>query len=465
MKRAGIHIRMFGAVILLIGATTLALGYAGTGIIHEFVKTRFEERISFLARYLALNAELGILIDDKDMLKRLSKNLLSENDVVGVSIWGNSDEMLSEISKEFSGTLSVIEAPVMLKESQEEIRAFQLSGNSGDTVIGKVRITYSSQGLYLLSDTIKYRFLWLSVMAGIFAIALFYFISRSLVAPITNLVRTARNVAKGDSELRAELSELPEIRELASAFNAMLDSLENSRNALEQAHRAILRQTTLAELGKFSLMIAHEVKNPLGIIKSSLDILKQDIPSDNMMVEFIEDEIRRLNRLIEDFLIFARPANPVFRTSDLNAMLRECSAKSELQMIHKNIEIVSEIPEEPCETEADPDLLMRAVGNIVKNATESNGEHHNHVRIRACCKEGFWIAEISDKGQGIEPENLEKIFEPFFTTRAKGTGLGLAFASQVIKAHRGTIVAKNSPDGGAVFTIQIPIKKDVLSVE
>jgi signal transduction histidine kinase len=462
MKRLGIHIRLFGAVILLIGATTLALGYAGTGIIQEFVRTRFEERISFLARYLALNAELGILIDDKEMLRRLAKNLLSENDVVGVSIWGNNDELLSEVSKEFSGTLSVIETPVMLKESQEESRVFQLQGNSGNTIIGKVRITYSSQGLYVLSDMIKRRFLWLSVMAGILAVAVFYFISRSLVAPITNLVRTARNVAKGDSTLRADLSELPETRELAAAFNAMLDSLENSRNALEEAHRAMLRQNTLAELGKFSLMIAHEVKNPLGIIKSSLDILKQDLPRDNMMVAFIEDEIRRLNRLIEDFLIFARPANPVFRISDLNDMLRECAVKFELQMLQKDVEIISDIPEDACETEADPDLLIRAVGNIVKNATESDGEHNNHVRIRAFCENSFWVAEISDNGHGIEPENLEKIFEPFFTTRAKGTGLGLAFASQVIKAHRGVIRADNSLKGGAVFQIKIPIIKEEL---
>lgn len=459
MRREGIHLRLLIAVIVVISATTLALGYAGTKVIHEFVKTRFEERISFLARYLALNAELGILIDDKEMLKRLSRNLLSENDVVGVSIFGTGDELMSEVSKEFAGTLSVIEAQVMLKESQEESRAFQwMSQNVNGTIIGKVRITYTARGLYVLLDTIKRRFLWMSLMAGIIAVSVFYFISRSLVAPIMNLVQTARNVAKGDSSLRAELGELPEIRELAAAFNAMLDSLENSRNALEQAHRAMLRQTTLAELGKFSLMIAHEVKNPLSIIKSSLDILKKDLPADDMMVAFIEDEIRRLNRLIEDFLLFARPGNPVFRTVNLNEMLRDCTVRFELQTLQTSVEIITDIPENTCETEADPDLLVRAIGNIIKNATESNSENNNHVCIRAFCDNGFWIAEISDNGPGIEPENLEKIFEPFFTTRSKGTGLGLAFASQVIKAHNGIIRADNKAEGGAMFQVKIPIK-------
>lgn len=454
MRRPGIHIRLLAAAILLIGATTLALGYAGTLIIHEFVKTRFEERISFLARYLALNAELGILIDEREMLRRLSQNLLSEKDVIGVSIFDSKDEPLAEVIKPFSGVLSVIESPVILKESQDESRAFQW--NPPSPVIGKVKITYTTEGLAILLDTMKRRFIWLSGIAGLFSVLIFYFISRSLVAPITQLVRTSRKVASGNLQLRADLGVLPETRELAAAFNAMLDSLENSRKALEKANLTVIRQTTLAELGKFSLMIAHEVKNPLGIIKSSMDILKKDLPADDMMVEFIEDEIRRLNRLIEDFLLFARPANPAFRPVNLHEMLRECAVRFELQTAHIPVNIQTDIPEDCCDGQADPDLLVRAVGNIIKNAMESGGQDENLIRIRAFCEKDTWIAEITDRGPGIEPDLIDKIFEPFFTTRSKGTGLGLAFASQVIKAHGGAIMAQNRPEGGAIFQIKIP---------
>ncbi len=218
----------------------------------------------------------------------------------------------------------------------------------------------------------------------------------------------------------------------------------------------MIRQTTLAELGKFSLMIAHEVKNPLGIIKSSMDILKKDIPEGDMMVEFIEDEIRRLNRLIEDFLLFARPANPAFRPVNLHEMLKHCAERFELQTADIPVTIETDIPEDNYEGLADPDLLVRAIGNIIKNAMESGGEDENVIRIRAFFEKDFWIAEISDQGPGIDPEYIDKIFEPFFTTRSKGTGLGLAFAFQVIKAHGGMITAQNSPEGGAVFQIKIP---------
>jgi len=454
VKRPGIHIRLLAAAILLIGATTLSLGYAGTLMIHEFVKTRFEERISFLARYLALNAELGILIDEKEMLKRLSQNLLSEKDVIGVSIFGTAAEPLAEVIKPFSGVLSVIESPVILKESQDESRAFQW--NPPSSVIGKVKIMYTTEGLVILLDTMKRRFVWLSGIAGLFSVLIFYFISRSLVAPITELVQTSRKVAAGNLQLRADLGVLPETRELAAAFNAMLDSLENSRKALEKANLTVIRQTTLAELGKFSLMIAHEVKNPLGIIKSSMDMLKKDIAPGDMMVEFIEDEIRRLNRLIEDFLLFARPANPTFRPVNLHEMLKHCAERFELQTADIPVIIDTDIPEDNYEGQADPDLLVRAIGNIIKNAMESGGEDENMIRIRAFFDKDFWIAEITDQGPGIDPELMDKIFEPFFTTRSKGTGLGLAFAFQVIKAHGGMITAQNSPEGGAVFQIKIP---------
>lgn len=462
MKKLGIHVRILIAAFMIISATTFALSYMGANITHQFVQTRFEKRISFLARYLALNAELGILINDKPMLKRLARNLLSEKDVVRVTILDRHDEELADISKEISGSFSVVETPVLLKESQEESKAFNWDTKSGqgEKLIGKVQITYSTGGIDQLLSTMKRRFIWLS--AGLVCLAglIFYFLSRSLVAPVTGLAQAARQVARGDLELRAQPGSLPETRELAVAFNAMLDSLARSRKALEEANEKIMRQNVLAEMGKFSLMIAHEVKNPLSIIKSSLDVLKKDpaISSNDTMVFYIEDEIQRLNRLIEDFLIFAHPAKPFFRHVDVNALLEEIVMRFELQKTGSPVEIRTRIPSEPCYSNVDPDLLIRAIGNILKNALEANGDK-GMVQVTATCLNNTWSAKIEDEGEGINPENIHKIFEPFFTTRSKGTGLGLAYATQVIQSHNGNIIAKNREQGGALFQVELPINQ------
>ena len=458
MKNPGIHVRILLAAFLLISATTFTLGYIGANIAHQFAQRRFVEHISFLAKYLALTAELGILIDDRSMLRRLAVNLMSEKDVVGVAILDSHNQELIRVPEQTAGSFPVMETPVFLTESREESKAFEYNKGSEDSLVGKVRIIYSTEGIDQLWATMITYFIWLAGGLTCLAGLIFYFISRSLVAPVKGLALAARRVAQGDRNLRAQPGTLPETRELAVAFNVMLDSLERNRRSLEEAKEQMRRQKTLAEMGKFSLMIAHEFKNPLSIIKSSLDVLKKDfaLSSDNTMIFYIEDEIMRLNRLIGEFLIFARPVAPSFRQTDLNALLREIVTRFELQKTGTPCEIRPHIPSAPCYAYVDPDLLIRAIGNVIKNAFEANGDKCV-VQVTATRLDNAWAIEIADDGEGIAPENIDKIFNPFFTTRAKGAGLGLAYASQAIKAHGGTISAENRMEGGALFRVVIPV--------
>lgn len=457
MRRPGIHFRLMMTALALITATTLAMGYMGTRISRRFVEERFDQRISFLVRYLALNAELGILLDDRAMLERLAGNLLSEADVVGVAIRDDQGTELASVSREGPREFSVKEARVFLRESLEEARAFEwdVTSELGRKVLGTVRIAYSTKGLDEMRETMKNRFVWMSGGFACLAGLIFYFLSRSLVAPVTQLVNASREVAGGSLDLRVSPGSLPETRELALAFNAMLDSLEQNRMALKEADEEMMRQSTLAEMGKFSLMVAHEVKNPLSIIKSSLDVLKRDLDAGNTMVFYMEDEIRRLNRLIEDFLMFARPARPSLRRVDVNGLLRDISDRFCLQHSGSSIRVETGIPDSPCYARVDPDLLARAIGNVLQNAAEASGEAGT-VGIRAEYTEGTWTAEISDEGPGIPPENLHRIFEPFFTTRSRGTGLGLAYAAQVIGYQGGSVTAENREIRGARFRMEIP---------
>jgi len=458
MKNLGIHVRILLAAFMLIGATTFTLGYMGANISHQFTQRRFEEHISFLAKYLALTAELGILIDDRPMLRRLAVNLMSEKDVVGVAILDSHNQELIRIPEVVSNSFPVMETPVFLTESREESKAFEYHKGSEVSLIGKVRIIYSTEGIDQLWAKMITYFIWLAGGLTCLAGLIFYFISRSLVAPVKGLAQAARMVAQGDRNLRAQTGTLPETRELAVAFNVMLDSLERNRRFLEEAKEQMRRQKTLAEMGKFSLLIAHEFKNPLSIIKSSLDVLKKDfaLSSDNTMVFYIEDEIMRLNRLIGDFLTFARPVAPSFHHTDVNALIKEIVTRFELQKTGMPCKIWSDIPSVPCYADVDPDLLIRAIGNIIKNAFEANGDKCVvHVKVAGLANN--WTIEIADDGEGIAPENIDKIFNPFFTTRAKGAGLGLAYAFQAIKAHGGVISAENRMEGGAMFRINIPL--------
>jgi signal transduction histidine kinase len=467
VKKPGIHARIIFSAFVVIFATTLTLDFVSVHITGKFMHKRFKDRISFLARYLALNSEVGVLIGDKSGLNSLALNLLGEEDVAQVEIMDNQRKVLVDLKRDVPGPLSEIESPILFKRYRDEsmvifsdqITPFGKQKIPGTEQIGTVRIHFSTHGIQQLMWTLTEQFLWFSSMLVILSGMLFYFISKSISVELKQLVTTTQQVARGDLSLRAKSGRLPEIRELSQAFNAMLDSLEMSREALDRVNREMVQQKTLAEVGKFSLMVAHEVKNPIGIIKSSMDILKRDlgVSSDNMLVSYIEDEIRRLNRLIEDFLLFSRPAKPKMQNLDLNEMLRDVISRFQVQNINADIEIEAQIPLTPCELGVDADLLTRAFLNILKNAAEANHDE-GKLFVSAQNSNGKWTLSIMDQGDGILPENLSRIFEPFFTTRSKGTGLGLAFTSHAIKAHGGSITAQNNETTGALFRIEIPLR-------
>ncbi|MBG0780302.1 MAG: HAMP domain-containing protein, partial [Desulfotignum balticum] len=333
-RQIGIHIRLMCAAVLLISATTLTLGYLGVNIIHQFVTQRFNQRIEFMTQYLALNSELGILIDEQNLLQGLAGNMLKEDDIAGVDILDHDGRILVAAARDMAGPFDRVEKKVYLSETDESPAwAGQMTGGRSNGYIGRVVVTYSTRGIQELVNRMTHRFVYIALALTLLAGGLFYVMSRTLVAPLVGLAETARKVSSGNRSVRAAPGNTPEIGRLADAFNDMLDSLAEGRRTLVQTYEKMTRQETLAEVGKFSMMIAHEVKNPLGIIKSSLEMMKSDldIPPDNILMAYAEEEIVRLNTLIESFLMFSRPAKPRFEQVDLNQLMEQVIMGFEIQ--------------------------------------------------------------------------------------------------------------------------------------
>ncbi|WP_232508094.1 sensor histidine kinase [Desulfobacula toluolica] len=456
-RNIGIHARVLSAAVILISASTMSLGYWGVNIINQFVTSRFSRQIEFMTQYLALNSELGILINEQGLLRDLAINMLGENDIAGVVIEdGQGQELVREL-RQIPGPFETTRKGVYLSNIMEDNDTMDLVGGHGDADrIGRVIVTYSTKGIEDLVTTMKHRFLMIALILIIVSGLIFYVISRSLVTPVISLAKIARKVSMGNHLIRASEGNTPETIKLADAFNDMLDSIARGRQTIVQAYEKMAKQETLAEVGKFSMLIAHEVKNPLGIIKSSLEMLKRElaIPQENIALTYAEEEIESLNDLIESFLMFARPARPNFEKTDLNRLMYQVVMGFEIQYNSTRLEIRSFVPENPFYAKADFDLLSRGITNIIRNACEAN-QGRGKVDISIGCQNKKWQLWVKDQGKGVPEEKLKKIFEPFFTTKAKGTGLGLAFADQVVKAHGGSIKAENSPHGGAVFCVTL----------
>ncbi len=457
MKTLTFQQRLLLGMLLLLGTTTITLGLVGAHLAETFLRTRFEDRMAFLARYLALNSEVGILLGDQEMLRRLASNLLSEKDVVQVIIEDASGEILVQEGSDLYIHTEETVAQVRLTQ-QEETLAFWVS-SAQDQLIGNIHVIYTTSGINEMLARMRTRYAVVTLGLAAVGLLAFSFFSRSLAAPLKAIVKATKNVAKGDFSAKVEPGSLPETSELAEAFNHMLVSLAESRRRLEETYQEMIQQKAMAEVGHFALTVAHEVKNPLGIIKGALDIFrKEDVEPavKSTMIDYMEDEIRRLNRLIQDFLDFSRPRSPQFEKTELNALVNDLLKRLRLEWMDKGVIIDAYIPEKKCLSQVDPDMLSQALLNIIKNACEAcNG--NGHVWVKTDSSRGDWVVEITDSGQGMDQNTKEKALEPFYTTKAQGTGLGLAYAARVIEVHGGEISYRENDPHGTIFKVRLHV--------
>ncbi len=447
--------RLVLGIAILMAVTTLSLGIAGTQLAKNFLLIRFSDRMDFLAKYLAANSELGILLGDKKMLKRLATNLLAEQDVVRVSIKDAKGHILANVaSSRKAQHLNKTEAKVWLTTASENI-VFG-TGRNGRKVIGTVEIYYKTASIDQLFTKLRTRYLVLSVFIFLSGVIFFLIFTKSLTAPLAKLIKAAQKVAQGDLEVRLKKGSLPETRKLASAFNTMTEALKESRKDLEETYQKLIQEQALAEVGHFAVTVAHEVKNPLGIIKGALDILKKKEIDEDMratMISYVEDEIRRLDLLIRDFLDFSRPRTLDFSKTDLALLIDETVRRLQLEWEPKGITISYKKEVKNAYIQADDEALSRAIINILKNACEVS-KKGEEVLVSLTDEGATYRLSISDRGPGIPDEQKKKIFEPFFTEKSKGTGLGLTLTKKIIEAHMGQIEVKdNEPRGTRIEII------------
>jgi len=229
------------------------------------------------------------------------------------------------------------------------------------------------------------------------------------------------------------------------------------------------QQEKLAGMGRMVAGVAHEIRNPLGIIQSSAELVLKKAKADNhphtRIIEAIYDESRRLSRTVNDFLDYARPRQPRMGEADLCRMLEQACVFLEHECEAKGIELTRDCPESTF-VRGDRDLLYRAVYNVLGNAMQAMPEGGRiQVTVRppeavegAPEREGgpWLVLCVRDSGPGFDEKNLDKMKDPFFSTKDMGTGLGLAIVTSIVESHGGAVTLKNHPEGGAVVELLLP---------
>lgn len=458
MRWGSVRVRLLGIGLSVIVGVSLVMALLGIRLTTAFLAVRFNESFQLLAAHMARNCELGILLGDNAMLERLARNVLEQEDIRVVRIMDSNGGTLVSLAKGGDGEATVtVDSPINAAQMSHDRLMFE--EEEWQEKVGTVLLGYSRKGLDRLKRDMASRFIMISLALSLISAIAYWLIARSIVSPLKELAAVSKEVSKGRLDVTARGGDLPETRTLAETFNEMLRSLERHRKELEDAHRTMARQQALAEVGKFSMMVAHEIKNPLSIIKGSVEILRKEGIGERTretMHVYLEEEVWRINRLIEDFLLFARPKEPQLAVVEMNKMVTDMARRLALSADGSRVSLDLQLGEAPCPVSCDVHLMERAMENIIRNALEVS-RPGDRVEIRTGCRDRGWVFTVTDQGTGIPPKDLPSVFEPFFTTKAKGTGLGLAMARNIVEAHKGTVRAENIASGGARFEIRVPM--------
>ena len=247
------------------------------------------------------------------------------------------------------------------------------------------------------------------------------------------------------------------------------DELTGTLSRLQAAQQELLVAERMATVGRLSLKVAHEVRNPISAIELNAEILQDivrgragqaDMDEAAGVVASIRDQVKTLDALTEEYLTFARFPRPHFEEESVADLVQELAEFIRPVATRQGLTVRTETDRQVPMMEIDRGLLRQAVLNLVKNGLETLSRGGELILTSRLNGESVDIA-VSDTGPGIEDDVARQLFEPFFTTKPQGTGLGLSIARQITEEHGGELTWKNRPGGGAVFTIRLPIKRAV----
>jgi signal transduction histidine kinase len=247
---------------------------------------------------------------------------------------------------------------------------------------------------------------------------------------------------------------------VAWVSGTLVEKERKRRGELKKAQEELIQANKYKVIGELATGIAHEIRNPLGSIQGSLEILRKDYKPEDSKFEFLNillKEVSRLNKVVTGFLNYARPALPNLIDIKIDQLISETVLFLSPQVVKKGVNLKTELERNLPRIKADPSQLKQAFINLILNSLEALKDK-GEITISAHQDKNRLKIVFQDNGKGMSEETKNKIFTPFFSTKEGGTGLGLGIVERIIQNHKGEIKVESTLGKGTIFTLSFPIE-------
>lgn len=355
-------------------------------------------------------------------------------------IFSSIDEIIN--LKDSGASMNILlEKSKMLDEVVEEFSHELEEEIEHDTL----QLIQSHQAVEDLIQVTNNLTIFIIVISIILSIMITLIFSTSILKSITNLSNATKEIAKGNFKIKIDVKGTDEISQLSLDVNRMANDLEKQQERLVNAEK-------LYTIGKLASRLSHDLRNPLAVIKGTIDVMKVTIPEEDEIHEKLsrmDEAVFRMTHQIKNVLDYVKQKHAKFEKTSVYKILNSVLVDTE---IPKNIKI--EKIGKDIEITCDSNMMKVVFINLIVNAIQAIGDKKGEIKIQISDKAKDQIMiTVEDNGPGIPDNVFSKIFEPLFTTKQEGTGLGLSSCKSIMQQHNGIISVKNNP---TIFTITLP---------
>jgi signal transduction histidine kinase len=396
-----------------------------------------------------------------------------------VSVKHETEPYLNLIKKSMEENSS-LEGFSTYKDSSIFFFSFPLNAASGKNFGGVSILQHTSFMEQEIRDAKWEIFLMVLLLVGGTVMVIFFIARRSIHRPMSALLDAIKSMAQGNFNAQIVVRRSDELGELANAFNHMTISLKESRERLLHEgelrlnlERSLRHSEKMAAIGQLSSQFAHEVGTPLNIIggraKVTKDTLGENVEAQNNL-DIILDQTRKITKIIQQFLGFARKKPPEQKRVNVNHLVATTLDLLDGQVQRQGVTVTRQLGDDLPFLRMDPDLLQQVFVNLILNSLQSmcnGGTLRICTSSRRILRDGLHYGErdyvevcVEDTGTGIDEETMKNLFTPFFTTKEGGVGLGLTVTRGIVEEQGGWIEVKSKVNRGSEFTVYLPALRE-----